>query len=370
MPMRNLWRRPAPVPLPELDERGLEDAADTFFPNGIGVTDTAFAVLSAGFYGGVDIAARGEIWRNGDVASLHRAIPLAIRHAAKSRQRPSVRRRLLVIGCGDGRLLGTIGAICLLYGITEIVLNDLHPFHVEAAREVIRAAGVEKRGLSVRPLPGDITAVAAHVKADVALAFFFVDAEVISVASVADLRAKRQAYRDAIARCLGPGGVLLMDRPEVGTGFYAAVSRMTRRILTRRGVMPGEEANLDLAWIPGGTQPYHLRYAPEDETHRAAMRAAGFRPLEQRIQVPQDNAPAGLVRRKVVEVWQVDPSRAPEMPLMPGLLDAADHAVTARQPNAVGPLEPAAPAKAWTPILPPGSAQPLKCLPGSGATIS
>ena len=234
---------------PELDPAGLRRAADTFFPHGIGVADTALGRLKREFYAGADLAGRGELWGDADSVSLRRSLEDGIKAFLRRAGRPP--KRLIVIGCGEGRLLGTIVAVAAAYGVAEIVLNDQFGFHLAYARDLATRLDLAQRGLRLTFVEGDFAEVGGDLRGDLGLAWFFVLPEIVSAVSPAALRAKRDRFFAAVARCLGRHGVLIADRPDVSVGFYHRLQEASRTILAERGLMPGEEANVSLSFIPG-----------------------------------------------------------------------------------------------------------------------
>ncbi len=89
----------------ELDWDGLRCAARTYFPNGRGVSPTAKGELDTAFYVGLDLAQRAQAWTVAD-RRLHAAAFNALRRYIPPRISTPFdeHRRMVVAGCGDGRL--------------------------------------------------------------------------------------------------------------------------------------------------------------------------------------------------------------------------------------------------------------------------
>ncbi len=237
----------------ELDWDGLRCAARTYFPNGRGVSPTAKGELDTAFYVGLDLAQRAQAWTVAD-RRLHAAAFNALRRYIPPRISTPFdeHRRMVVAGCGDGRLARAYIRAAAHLGMDELVFNDLHAFQVEATRHVVARLPLDRAPPRITFLAGDYASLAPDLPADLVVALFFVVPEITDLSSAAALRHHRHRFFSAVANSLRPGGLFVEDTPEVDLpGFYADLRRRSRRVLVGHGVEPALAENLELTCLPG-----------------------------------------------------------------------------------------------------------------------
>lgn len=227
--------------------------------------------------------------------------------------------RVIVIGCGQGRLAEVYISMAKKTGIKTIVQNDLIPEHVEATREKIKRMyggdGSRADGVNIEYVPGDIllSDVPDH-SFDSAYMWWYVGAEFCDPSSSDAMRENRIATYQRIHRLLIPGGAWIDDMPDpnMEPGLYRLAALKTAHILRERGILPGMEENLILSnwkWEQKEGFPYQLRWVPQDGADNKLKNKAGFRYVGSEtssIPIRTDHRNAGPVVSTIKSIKDTD----------------------------------------------------------------
>jgi|GEM_PF-1479719 len=194
--------------------------------------------------------------------------------------------RILVIGCGDGRLSEIFIELARQNGVKEIIQNDLIAEHLEKTRAKIQTAygndGSNADGVQIQYVAGDI--LDANIPGgavDAAYMLWYVSAEFCDPSSKKNMRKTRDNTYKKIHDLLIPGGAMVEDSPDQNhkPGFYHVAVAKTAHLLREAGILPGEEENLMLSnWESEQEDgfPYQLRYIPKNGTDNTEKTNAGF----------------------------------------------------------------------------------------------
>jgi SAM-dependent methyltransferase len=195
--------------------------------------------------------------------------------------------RIIVIGCGQGRLAEVYVTLARKTGVKTIIQNDLIPEHLEATRQRIRNLygndGSKADGVRIEYVQGDIlTADVPDNSVDHAYMWWFVGAEFCDPSSAEAMRQNRIDTYKRINRMLIPGGAWIDDMPDPNTdpGLYRLAVLKTAHILKERGILPEVADNLMLTnWRFEQDEgfPFQLRWAPRDGEDNKLKEKAGFR---------------------------------------------------------------------------------------------
>ena len=290
----------------EINYEELQRAVREYFPAGCGVDETKFNKLSGKFYESLSLCERGDLWGLLDRTALDIAIPAA---TAEVRERTTsscpATRRMIIVCCGDGRLCETLILLAIELGYIEITFNDLFAFHVEKVKERVAELNFDKHCIKVSYSVGDFTTVPLEGYYDVAVAMFFVTAEILALTSLKALNKKRSSFFRAVRNGLHPCGVFVEDTPEMTwPGFYSELRLASAKAMSKVHGLGAEAKNFTLTALnkPSGGFPYHVRYMPERSRHYEERLANGFRPLDNWT-IPASTRNSKLERWKRIALW-------------------------------------------------------------------
>lgn len=228
--------------------------------------------------------------------------------------------RIIIIGCGQGRLAEVYVALAQKTGINTIILNDLIDDHIEATREKIRKLyggdGSRAENVAIQYVSGDILTADQpdDNSIDAAYMWWYVGAEFCDPSSSDAMLANRKATYERIHRLLIPGGVWIDDMPDPNNepGLYNLASIKTADILRRKNILPGTEHNLLLTnWKFEQSKgfPYQLRWAPRDGADNKIKHNADFRYMTSQstaIPVESDYSSADVVVSTLRSIESLD----------------------------------------------------------------
>jgi len=267
-----------PAAIPELDEAALIQAAQSYFPNGKPLSQAACAQRARQFYQTLELDQRADPWAEGDRALLRTVVPFLCRLLGRTPTSPT-NRRLLIVGCGDGRLAEIYIELAVKNGFAEVIFNDLFPEHIAATRAKVTRMRGEAQQVQTSFITGNFANVVLPQPADIAIALFFVTSEVCNIQSPNELLATRQRFYRSICRNLKPGGFFVEDIPERDLpNFYTTLGLISERILRAQHVMTGVEGFLSLTHVPkpSGGEPFHIRCIPSGVLRINELRNAGL----------------------------------------------------------------------------------------------
>ena len=284
----------------EINMYRLVEAADALFPDGaVGMSAEEYLRLTERFYKTLDLRGRGVPTMLLDSYLLVKYFDQAYREVLSKSPQDVLTGRLLVIGCGRGRLAQLTIELCKKLGLREVVFLDLIEEHVAETRQlIVDTYNVSDNDdvlvvdqLKLRFLFGDFYEISQDLTPssfDIMTAMWFVTSEILDLSSSDAMRSRRVGFFNRISRLLIRSGVFLEDIPDSQSSGYYRTSRVkTHCILRDRGIMTSgssggapESIHLSLTNIPGKEdQPYHIRYLINNGAHLEEMRAAGLYPL-------------------------------------------------------------------------------------------
>lgn len=230
--------------------------------------------------------------------------------------------KIIVVGCGQGRLAEVYIALAKKMGVREITFNDLIESHIQQTEQKIKkmfnSDGSEADGIKISYLPGDFATVDISGCFDAAFLIWYVGAEFLDPGSIENMRLLRHKIYSRINGILIPGGGLIEDIPDpnMDPGFYEIATYKTSRILKERSILIGEHKNLLLSnWTPEQTTgfPYQLRYTARNGADVREKSEAGFE-LKKTESVPlpiqsmyKDSAVVLSSLQDVHDIWEVIP---------------------------------------------------------------
>ncbi len=193
--------------------------------------------------------------------------------------------RIILIGCGQGRLANVYISLAKKLQIKEITFNDLLEKHIHETEQRIKTLygtdGQSADGIKISYLPGDIATIDVSGLFDAAVMWWYVSAEFCDPGSIENMRKIRDHIYAKINEMLVPGGGLIEDIPDpnMTPGFYQIANFKTAYILKERGILPGEHKNLLLSnWTSEQDAgfPYQLRYVAKNGSDMREKEKAGF----------------------------------------------------------------------------------------------
>jgi SAM-dependent methyltransferase len=194
--------------------------------------------------------------------------------------------RILVVGCGQGRLAEVYITLANRFGVKEIIQNDLVKSHVEQTREKIRKIygndGSCADGVKITYVPGSIQeASIPGGDVDAAYMLWFVSAEFCNPKSDNAMGDARSRTYKKIYKLLKYGGGMVEDSPDQNCepGFFYTAARKTAHILIERGILPKQAKNLILSNYRSEQSdgfPYLLRYVPRNGADNVEKQNAGL----------------------------------------------------------------------------------------------
>lgn len=290
----------------ETSLQGLIEARHQFFPGGHGVDHAEFSSKASAFYQTLNLDQRGDVWTFLDHTALEVSLEAAD-FSVRQRAKPEcpLSRRLLVIGCGDGRLAAAYIRLASRLGLGEVIFNDLFEFHLRKTREKVEALDFDRGALKVSYISGDFAAIDLNGDCDIAVAMFFVSSEILDLQSVEALNARRSAFFKAVRRVLHPAGVFVEDTPEMTwPGFYSNLRQTSETVLKGVSGLGDEVRNFTLTALEKreGAFPYHVRYMPKRERHIAERLAHGFQHVDSWT-IPAATPQQRLERWKRIALW-------------------------------------------------------------------
>mgnify|MGYP002345840789 CR=1 FL=1 len=193
--------------------------------------------------------------------------------------------RIIVVGCGQGRLSEVYIALAKKMGVKKITFNDLIESHVEQTKNKIQklynSNGFEADGVKIEYLPGDILTVDVSEMFDAMFLIWYVSAEFVNPESAQKMVETRRQIYTKFRDILIPGGALIEDIPDpnMEPGFYRIGNVKTAHILEQRKILLGQHQNMLLSnWTCEQKEgfPYQLRYTPRNGTDVKEKESTGF----------------------------------------------------------------------------------------------
>jgi len=194
--------------------------------------------------------------------------------------------KIIIIGCGQGRLAEVYISLAKKMGVKEITFNDLIESHIQKTEQKIKnlynSDGHNADGIKINYLPGDFATIDITENFDAAFLIWYVGAELLDPSSVVNIRKFRHKIYSKINNILIPGGGLIEDIPDpnMDPGLYEIVNFKTAHILEQRKILLGEHQNLILSnWTHEQNTgfPYQLRYTARNGTDVREKSKAGFK---------------------------------------------------------------------------------------------
>lgn len=266
---------------PLLNYDGLVEACNQIFPGGQTISRKKYQELVAKSYR-IDMESYARLHNFTDAVDLTNFFSKIVA-AMPAEARTN---RILVVGCGQGRLAEVYIALAKKHGIQEIIQNDLIPDHVAATREKIQKIygndGSDANGVKITYAPGNI--LDANIQGgpvDAAYLLWFVGAEFCDPSSDKKLTRTRHRIYRRIHDLLVPGGGMIEDSPDpnMKPGFFYTLAQKTAHILKQRNIMPRQQSNMILNnWSseqPDGF-PYQIRCVPKNGADAHEKEKAGF----------------------------------------------------------------------------------------------
>ncbi len=284
---------------PEINYKALEEAANGLFGDKKAMSLKQYLQVTKDFYETLDLEKRGtpSLILDTDLLleSFIRARDDIISKITKDQRTDKV----LVIGCGEGRLSSLYIEMAKKLGIKKITFNDLLEKHIEQTKKKLQKVyntgtldsnEMSIDGIKVEFLPGDFTTIDLQGSPyDITVAWWFVTSEIFNPNSPKELRQKRIEFYTKVRTNLIRKGIFIEDIPHsVSSGFYFLSRMKTFDILKRKGILVGEQKNLSLTNIPKkdkNAQPYHLRYLPYNGMHTKEMNASGLYEVDSRSEI-------------------------------------------------------------------------------------
>lgn len=269
--------------IPELNYNHLIETAQAIFKGRNNLPLEEYRRLSKSFYESLQLGERGDSLELWDAYLLTKNFQVA-HNAIKNEIEPRTRNKnMLVVGAGSGRLASAHIEIARMLGIEKIVFNDLYPHHLEKLQETIENDYKQDPsriyGIDLQYRPGDIVISDLEEKFDFATAIWFVTSEIHDPSSPEACRKMRVEFYEKMRSFLIEGGILIEDLPDTRSiGKFWSLRKKTKYILTKAKILPGEEGNYSLTYVPKKSDgnPYHLRYAPYNGNHTNEIHAAGM----------------------------------------------------------------------------------------------
>ncbi|MDF2379599.1 MAG: class I SAM-dependent methyltransferase [Candidatus Gracilibacteria bacterium] len=196
--------------------------------------------------------------------------------------------RILVVGCGQGRLAEVYLTLAAIYNVKEVVFLDLIKEHVEQTEEKIRLAkeaNPRLRNVKTELIVGDINETEINSVFDSIWLIWFVSSEFCNAESPEALISTRNRIYQKFNKLLTPQGALIEDIPDpnMEPGFYHLGNLISEDILRRNGILPGQQKNLLLSnWSPEQPEkdnvsfPYQLRFTARNGWDVQEKERAGF----------------------------------------------------------------------------------------------
>ncbi len=283
--------------IPGLSLEELVEAREAFFGERQGIPYDEFIQKTQASYQPIDFEEYARAQNFVDALRLLQFMS-EMRQNAERLMTPLERsNHLLMLGCGQGRLLEVYVPAARLLGIESITLNDLIPAHVEQARAKAKdlfGRKLQDAGVKLDFVTGDFLTAAFHRRYDQIISFWYVSAELLNPESELALRQHRTAIYRKLHETLVPNGTLFEDIPDPNQpGYYDIATHVTKHVLQERGLMGKSSANLLLSnWKheQDANQgfPYQLRYVPRNGADQNEKDAAGFA----YVRTEHENVPA------------------------------------------------------------------------------
>lgn len=271
--------------IPGLSPEELAEARDAFFGDRQGVPYSEFIQRTQEAYLPINLDDYARAQNFVDALRLVQFMA-EMRQNAERLMTPAERsNHLLMLGCGQGRLLEVYVPAARLLGIELITLNDLIPAHVDQARAKAKSLFGRKfqdAGVKLDFVTGDFLTTAFHKRYDQLISFWYVSAELLNPESAQTLRQHRTAIYRKIHDTLVPNGTLFEDIPDPNQpGYYDIATHVTKLVLQEKGLMGNERENLLLSnWKHEQSAeqgfPYQLRYVPRNGADQHEKDATGF----------------------------------------------------------------------------------------------
>lgn len=292
-------------PEKELNLAELIKGAAHYFPHGKGVDRAEYIRLTEKFYLSLNVKHRGRSWDFMDCTALGIALEEGAVHAGEARK-PAAEQSLLVIGCGDGRLVETYICWAKKRRFSKIVFNDMFNFNLAATKAAVKACHKETKGLKIEYLQGDIADRNLQGEFSLVVAMYFVSSDVLDLQSSDELSEVRARYFLAVRNALHLGGVFIEDLPDMTRdGFYRELYRKSATALAPVISLDDHRRSFVISALdkPEGEFPYHIRYAPHISRQLIERMALGFSlksSWDYSIEMPNDS----LEHSKHLCLWQ------------------------------------------------------------------
>ena len=269
---------------PYLNYNALIEACNKIFQNRKAIPYEEFQKLTEESYQ-IDMEEYARLHNFTDAVKLTEYFSYVRTKIEQSISRRARTDRILVIGCGQGRLAEVYVALAKKLGIKEISFNDLIDAHIEQTRcrikDLFAGDGLVADGVKISYFSGDFATIEIPYSFDMAFSFWYVGSEFLDPSSAENIQRFRHQLYSKINNILIPGGGLLEDIPDpnMEPGFYQIGNNKTAHILEQRKILLGQHKNLLLSnWTREQSTgfPYQLRYTARNGSDVREKEAAGF----------------------------------------------------------------------------------------------
>lgn len=201
-------------------------------------------------------------------------------------------KKLLIGGCGQGRLAEVYIAMARRLGIETITFNDILDAHIDLTKQRIKKiAGKDDiskvDGIELEFVSDDIlSANLPEGDYDIVDLRWYVTAEFLDTSSPDRMKHSRHMYFRKINELLRDGGFMIDDKMDTdkGPGYYRLLSFKSRDIARSLKILPGMESHLIFNnWEEEQSDgfPYQVRFAPYNGRETEEKTQAGFTVHEQ-----------------------------------------------------------------------------------------
>jgi len=147
-------------------------------------------------------------------------------------------KALLIIGCGQGRLLDIQIELCKKLGIGEIHLNELSAENMSMAKR--KAEGIDTSDCRVHYHLGDFLTQEFDRTYSIILSLRSVTSEIFDPTSSDHFLESRHMLFQKVAQLLSSDGVFIEDIPgSDAPGFYRILRERTRELLSEKSILSG-----------------------------------------------------------------------------------------------------------------------------------
>jgi len=295
---------------PRISKPALEEACDNIFVDGTPPTYDEYQEMVRESYK-IDMEEYARVHNFFDAVLLAKYFCSTREQIEMAVPASKLKNRILVIGCGQGRLADIYIALAQKMGITEITFNDLIPDHIEQTKariEKTHGSSKEIDGVKLRYLPGDFVdddAVKRNRYFDAIFMMWYVSAELLDPTTSDKLKSHRNFFYNKINDLLITNGVLIEDSPDPNMfpGFHAIANIITAHILETRKILTEENVHRNLMltnWKHEQKKgfPRQLRFTPRNGQDSKEKEESGLIYLKSESIAMPENATSTIALAK------------------------------------------------------------------------